>query len=285
MSEMRTASLNPNDAVQGGLLSDADIIIDSALFTLFDYNGTQAPSPALRVQFKDGDDKLHEQHYSAGKSENFVPSEDGRKLLLTGTATALNTGSNVYKFLKSLVDSGFPIEKLMDDIGVIVGTRAHVIQVANPAERGEQKLDKNGRPKTTLLVTKILALPGEKVAKAKAAAPKVAVTAGKPATTVTPAGTLTAPASDDTVSKTVGYVITALQAAGGPISRQAISQKVFMIANSAKDADKAGVCKLAFEEGFLSGNSGSPIQAGEDLVAFEYDAETKMIKLAVLTTA
>ncbi len=273
MTESRVASLNPTDAIQGGLLDDVDVIVESARFTMWDYNGKAKTVTALRVQYKDGEDKLHEQYYSCGDPERFVPSDDGKKLLLTGTATALNTTSNVVLYLSSLINAGFPSAKLVDDITTIEGLRAHVQRVTQAKRAGITQADDKER--SLLLVTKILALPGEAVkgGTVKAAKPKATAAAVAAA----PAVAALAPGSD-LAPKTIEYVVAAAQGAGGNISRQAISQKVFQLAMGAKDPDKATVCKLAFDEAFLTANSGPRFtDDGTPIASFEYDGASKTI--------
>ncbi len=276
MTEARVASLNPNDAVQGGMLDDVDVIIESARFALWDYNGKSKTVPALRVQYKDGEDKLHEQYYSCGDIERFVPSDDGKKLLLLGTATALSTGSNVVQYLTSLMNAGFPAAKLVEDVSTLDGLRCHVQRVTQAKRAGIVQTDDKDR--SILLVTKILA----DVGKAKATGPKAVKAA-----TAAPA-TAAAPTTDaDTLApKTIEYIVAAAVGAGGAINRQAISQKVFQLAMAAKDADKAAVCKLAFDEAFLTANCGPRFaDDGTPIASFDYDSASKAISAEMAVAA
>src|SRR3990167_1802900 len=203
MSETRTASLNPADAVQGGFLDDADVIIEGASFAIWDYNGKGKATTALRVAYKDGDDKLHEQYYSAGSPERYVPSDDGKKLLLTGTATGLSNQSNLVKYLTALVNAGFPVDKLGDDVSGLVGLRAHVNAVSQPRTNMQNEGDKD---RTILLVTKIIALPGQKpgggVSKAAGGAGKTAAAKAVPA-----AAAASAPTDDEVAERVIGYIV------------------------------------------------------------------------------
>ena len=106
-----------------------------------------------------GDDQAHEQYYSAGDPSKFAPSPDGKALTsLTGSATGLNASTNALAFLTSLVNAGFPEDKIGNDVSIFDGTVVHVNQVAQPKRAG---LKDQKRGKTYLLVTKIVRLPWE----------------------------------------------------------------------------------------------------------------------------
>lgn len=244
MSEVRTASLNPNDAVQGGLLDDADVVIREARFTLWNYNGAAKDTTALRVSMEDADGKQHEQYYSAGDPERFVPSDDGRKLYLTGTATALNASSNVVQFLKSLIDAGFPAAGLTDDIGAIDGLKAHVNRVTQQKRSFQGAAPDNGRERTILLVTKVIAMPGEKPKKGGAKAATVSVA---PAVSAANGSEV----SDEIADAAAQYLLEILAENGGSIERQKVSQLAFQKALKAKDARKSEITKAVFNEQFL----------------------------------
>jgi hypothetical protein len=140
---MSHVSLLPADAVEGaGLpLDDVDVIIKEARFALWNYNGTQAEGPALRVIFVDGEEKSHEQYFSAGKIEKSVPSDDGKKLLPVSDASpkGLNKSTKAFTFLASLFNADPAVGTLLadGDVSKLDGLRAHVIAAADKNDKGE----------------------------------------------------------------------------------------------------------------------------------------------------
>jgi hypothetical protein len=276
MSEIRALSFNPNDAVAGGLLDDADVLIKEARICLWDYNGKANTTCAIRVAFVDGEDKQHEQYYSVGAPDRYVPSEDGRQVLPVAGATGLNTNSNAFRFIKSLVDSGVPADFIATDIGKLDGMRVHVKQFAQEKRAGlnQPQDDKN---RTSLLVTKLIAMPGEKpkggtTKAATASKPATGAPASAPATTNAP--------SAEVADKAVIYIAQVLAANGGSVSRAKISQLVFQAANAAKDGDKQALTKIVYDEKFLNDNAGRPVASGDEMVSFNYDAANKTLSAA-----
>jgi hypothetical protein len=273
MSEaLRTASLNPDDAVQGGLLDDADVEIVGARFDIFTYSTGQTGVGAI-INFRDAEEKIHEQFYSAGQSDRYVPSDDKTKLLLTGTATGLNQSSNLVAYLSSLVNAGVPKPFFSDSIGVMVGMKLHVNRVNQPGRAvlaGSESAE-GGRPKTILLATKLLSMPGEKTGKAATKATAKATPGAAPVAA-------SAEVSTELSDKAVQYIFRVSEK---PVLRQKISTLVFQAANTAKDADKQALTKIVFDESWLTANSGRPVEdADNGVVAFDYDAATKTLSRA-----
>jgi hypothetical protein len=229
-------SLSPDDFTQGGLIDDIDVEIIDAASCEWDYNGQQAAGPALAVQFQDPNGQTHDQYYSAGKAEDWSPSEDGHGFISVSGKTTVNTSSNLAKLFASMVEAGFPKELLASgDVKVIIGTKCHVNQVAQE-RKGLIRTGKNAdRPSTTLLVTKIHSLPG-------ADTKSPAKAAGKATTTTKAAGgkangaaaaTTAASGNADMDEAIVGALIAALGEADGPLPKKAMVQVVF----KAFDAD------------------------------------------------
>lgn len=247
MSEQRIASLNPADFIEGGLLDDADVIVKEARFALWDYNGQAKQTAALRVVFVDGEDKTHEQYYSAGDPERYVPSDDGCSLIITGTSSGLNKTSNAALFITSLVNADAKVGELLagGNISKIDGLRAHVNRVAQQKRAGLAGSD-DGKNRTILLVTKIIALPGQKPSGAKkGGAPTPAATASKAAPA---AGGGDASELD---GKAAGYLLQILAERGGSVAKKEVPTLVFQAANNAKDPDKAKLTTLVFKKEFL----------------------------------
>jgi hypothetical protein len=275
MSEVRYASFNPEAFVQGGtLLDDADVIVRNPRITHFTYPGGKSTTTALVLEFEDAESKKHEQPYSIGQPEKFAPSDDGSKVLLTGTATAINKSSNFAQFIASLINSGVPVSLFQtDDIKAIDGLRIHVNAVAQKDKSGNVVKNDKGYDRTVLLATKLIALPGEKPKSGGAKA-----TAGsKPAAAPAQAA---AEVSDELADKAVRYLSTIAGEQGGSVPRAKVSTLVFQAAMKAKDDAKQQLMKVVFDEGFLKANSGRPVVDGDTAYAFEYDEASKVISKA-----
>ena len=106
-------------------------------------------------------------------------------------ATGLNVNTNAVAFISSIVNAGFPEDKLANDISIFNGMGAHVNQVAQPKRPGLKKPE-GQEGKTYLLVTKINRLPWEAAPKpvakgAPAAAPRTAAPVAAPGPRAVPA--------------------------------------------------------------------------------------------------
>jgi hypothetical protein len=154
-------SLSPDDATQGGLIDDIDVVIIDAATCEWDYNGQAAAGPALAVQFEDRNHVTHDQYYSAGRAEDWAPTPDGCGFQAVSGKTGFNNSTNLMKFFDSLAKEGFPKDLLAaGNVKAIIGTDCHVLQVEQD-RKGLVRTGKNAdRKSTTLLVSKIHSLPG-----------------------------------------------------------------------------------------------------------------------------
>lgn len=256
---MSGVSLNPAAFVAGGgLLDNADVIIKSARFAPWDYNGAiQTPVLAAAITYQNReDDSVTIQYYSAGDMKNFVPSEDGRQAIPVGKAEGLNESSNFYAFLTSLVNSGFPVDKITNDISVFDGLECHVDRVPQPKRKGMAAAADNSN-KTILIVSKITKYPWDSAASsAPAAAPKAV---GK----VTPAtptanqgqGSGAVGAGSPVEAKADETVMGILMAKGGECAKPVLAQEVFKVL--AKDPDRNTIVQMAYKDEYL-GAPGKP---------------------------
>lgn len=170
MAEQGSAvSLNPSDAIAGGLLDDVTVRWDNPHFEMYDYDGKVATAvPALGVTLVDVDtDEATEQYWSMGQAKDWAPSEDGSQLVSVGSATQLRSSSNGMIMLTSLLNAGFPPDKLGTDISDLDGLVAHMIRVDAPKRTGLAKAKKKGDDgreytDTILTVDEIVQLPWEK---------------------------------------------------------------------------------------------------------------------------
>lgn len=252
-------SINPANAVQGGgQFDDVDVTIKQVRTTLWDYNG-KIPSPvvALAVTFEHAEGGEFVQHYSAGDPKNFVPSEDGHRFVPVGSAVGLNENTNAMAFLVSFINSGFPGDKVTDDVTVFEGTRVHVQNIPQPKRPGlAQPTGKN----LVLVVNKIHSLPWETstapktLPKPKAAtAPKVGNAAGPvqgQAPSVTPAQTEESGGQDELMAKATEGMLAIVSAKGGMIPKAQIAQEAFKLFS--KDPQRNQLVALIYNDVFLA---------------------------------
>jgi hypothetical protein len=202
---VKGAVLDPSQHSKGGKVPDGDYTIKSVTCEMFDYQGKTALGPALCFVFDDGSGNTHEQYYSAGSAELLVPSDDKKRMVHPRRETAKwSEGSNASLMLASLMKAGFPKERLTgDDVTVFTGAKVTTTAVAQP-KRGLSNEKEGG---VISLVTKVLALPGQKAA--PAARPTAPATASQ---TAAPAAT-SAPSNGDLDAIAVQAVVAALEAA------------------------------------------------------------------------
>lgn len=268
MAEERI-SLGPDSWTEGGMVDDVDVDVVEAKFCLYDYNGQFAEGPSLMMGLKivggDGD-KVIAQYWSAGKVENFVPTNDGLGLKPVGKQTGLNKSCSLVILLESLLKKGFPKEKVDDIAKVIVGSRLHMVKVKQKsikdAETGQEK-DRN-----TLVVTNVIkwGWDGTKTAapKAAAATKTKAPAAAAAAAPAEEAAEEAATEANPVAEKAGAAVKAVVKAAGGTMKRADLSTPVYK--HLAKDADKSKAVKLAYDPAFLAGLDG-----------IIYDTETEEI--------
>jgi hypothetical protein len=174
-------SLRPSTFSLGSLLDDIDAEVVRARFVQYDYEGKADNNPTcVLLLLKDGDGNESPQYWSAGDPAYFVPSEDpkneelnGITLVQVGDKTSLNGGTNAAIMLNSLVQAGFPEDKLdSGDLRVLEGMVAHWNRVPQPKRSNmPTKPGQSDRTPMVLIATQIKALPGEA---------KPAKAAGKP---------------------------------------------------------------------------------------------------------
>lgn len=249
----KAVGLNPENFLEGGgLIDDVDVTFTECLFEEFDYNGkADTAVPALKVVMDvAGDENI--QYYSMGRLQDWIPSEDGKQLLSVGTATSIRLSSNGGILLKSLVDSGFPGDKLGDDISILNGLQVHMIQVPEP-QRGmkktkeqEEKETKFG-PKTILVVSEVQVLPWEKKKPAGAGAKK------KPAGKAKPKAAKAAAAEEvegGEIEEKATEVIMEILADAGTATKKELPAKIFQLRKD--DPDRNAIVKVVFDDDFLS---------------------------------
>ena len=242
VNQQQVISFNPDTFVRGGMLDDADVTINTLRLVEWDYNGNvDVPCLALHLNAVDSEGNEHDEYLSAGDIKRLKPSEDGKKAISVGGATGLNMNSNAGIFLTSLINGGFPKDRVSNDLSVFDGTLVHVRRIAQAQRAGFQPTRKEGREATVLTVEKVISLPGEqKTGKGKGKGAASSKTA--PATA---AGSATAPVADsDLDAKTVTAVAGILATNNGTTNKSLLPSLLFAALKD--DPDKAKAVQLAF---------------------------------------
>jgi len=238
-----TAKFAPSEMGEGGgLLDDVDVTFKECRVCSWDYNGkvpTAVPAIKVAMQLADGGDAA-EQYWSAGSSKDWMPSEDGKKLVAIGKATALVRSSNAGILMESIINSGFPEDKISDDISALEGMEVHMMRVPAPKRGGLVKTERSDGKDfeaTVLTVSKINKLPWEKKSAKGGAKGKGA---GK-ADTV---------ADGDVQSSAEAALMSVLAQHPDGVTKQQIPGLVFKEVD-AKDLNRNEVVKLVFTDDFL----------------------------------
>lgn len=231
----RRVSLNPATFVQGGLLDDVDVEFVEAMWTGYNY-GKEGGEDflVLGVKMRAADGKDSDQYFSAGNKEHFQPSEDGQWLIPVGDKAAMTNSTNAAVFIASLVACGFPSDRL-DSMGInaaLAGTKVHVNRETverkgliknRPGRQGE---DGKERPQERMIVTKLIALPGQTAAPASKPNGKATQTAAAPA--AAPAQTqAAAPAGEELREICQSTLLDILIANGGSVPKSKLPGLAF----------------------------------------------------------
>jgi len=258
---MEGLSLRPSDAQQGGFLDDADVTLKALRFVTWDYQGKAPVSVALKVDMEDDAGATHEQYYSAGDPSKMQPSPDGKAIVPMAGATGLNVNTNCIAFISSLVNAGFPEDKILNDISIFEGMYAHVNQVAQPKRPGIKAREGERADKTYLLVTKINRMPWEKVAAKPAAGAPVARPTPGPRPVAAPAAAPPAAApsapvaaasgnGDALTAKARATVVGILAEKGGAVPKSSLPTEAFRALSN--DPDRNAIVTLVFQDGFIA---------------------------------
>lgn len=274
MTEIRYASLKPSDMVEGGgLIQDEDLIVTGAQFTIFDYNGKAPAVPALELVLhreEEGGGAV-KQYYSVGKLTDWQPTEDGKGIAVIGKAEGISLDSNFGHFSLKLVNAGFPENKLLLDISVLVGLKAHFMREPAPKRSGLKREGGEGREDTILVPDKILKLPWE--------ADKEKKGQGKTSFSSAPApGPATESGGNDQISEmATEFVLEQLASHPEGISKNQLPTAAFMKYKADKSIDakiRNAVVKLVNEDVYLSGIPLWKYEGGKVLpLQYEYNSQ------------
>jgi len=239
----KSAGLRPDDYSEGGgLLDNEDVVWNEVRFETWDYGGRGPSTPALKVGMTvvDSGDEV-EQYYSAGKAQDWEPSDDGTELVAIGKASGINKNSNTAILINSLVEAGFPAEKLGDDCSILDGLECHMVRIPAPERKGiinKPREDGATYVQTVLVVDSITKLPWDK------AATKKGKGASKKAKEVEEGVD-----DEDLNEKVMDAVIEILSEEEKAISKKVLAAKVHKALKG--DDDRSEAVKLVMDDGFL----------------------------------
>jgi hypothetical protein len=235
--QQHAASMLPSTFVEGGLWDDLDVEISDIAWSKFNFAKEGAPQNlklALILELwplsgLEAGQQPFQQAFSGGDLKYFVPSadDDGAYPIAVGDKSALNSNTNAAMFTISLFECATPEQAawLANESGLasgnckgLVGLKFHVKRMPQKERKGLSAQEGEQGPKSILLATNIIALPGETEsvvpAEGAQAAAKPAAQVAKPASRATGA-TAAAPASRAAVGgKANGAAVT-----GRPASR------------------------------------------------------------------
>ncbi len=238
--------LGPSGFVEGaGLLDNVDVKFKKVRFEMFDYGGKSISAvPALKIEMEQEDGSSAEQYFSAGSAADWSPSKDGTKLVSVGNARGINKGCNMAILINSIIEAGFPEDKITDDCTVFEGMEVHVIRVKAPERKGivkQPRADGKEYEQTNLVVDAIHKLPWETKKGGSKGTSKAS----------TGASNEESEGEESFEDKMFGIVLGVLSDAGDkPIDKKALSQKVFVAMKG--DADRNKGAQMAFNDEFLS---------------------------------
>lgn len=245
MADEEFVSLNPETFTEGGggLINDVDGEFGNFQFAMINPNArelTPGDVPYLTADFTTEDD-TYGMRWSCGGAANWDVGAGGNSLKAKGTQKGVNKGSNLGLFLTSLYNSGFPKDKLGNDIRVLNGLQAHIIRIPEPERKGlNRPVRADGREGGGIVtISKINKLPWEKAATAKGAGGKKP--SAKPAA-----------ASEALESEVVGIILTALADSPEGVAKKDVIKSVVAQAST---ESRGAAMQMANNDTWLKGRS------------------------------
>ena len=167
VGSMQAASLSPETFVDGGLFEGNDVLREPR-FVRWDYGGRTNPQGqaimtlAVRGVLVDDEGTGHEQFWSSGSMQDFVPSPDGKMAIPQSGKQGLNRNTNAATMLSELVNAGFPANRLGSDLSSLDGLYATWNRRPAPERPGlSQPASTGGRAPQILVTTRIINMPWE----------------------------------------------------------------------------------------------------------------------------
>lgn len=259
-------SLDPSTYTQGGLLDDIDVTFHSVRFVEWDYGGRTSDEgePILTLALlvslgydDNGKEATADQYFSAGDINRFQPSEDGTHAVAVGNAKGMSDSTNCARFIKSIIDAGFPADQFGDgDVSVLDGMVAHVNRV--PQERGgslKGKKNASGYDPTVMVVTNIIQMPWE-----TSPAPQAA--SARPTTSARPGAARPAATRPATQNRVPAPASRGAAASPSDNGDQDLTEEAAGILVAVLDAKNGSVLKGGIASGAFKPLTGNPNRSG-----------------------
>ena len=178
-----------------------------------------------------------------GSAEEWAPNA-GKNGAISLTGKRVWNKSEVFRWVKSLVDAGFPKNLVSDNLAVFAGSDVHVNRITQEGDTYTDKKTGQQRQRTTMLVTKVYATPTAKGAKAAPAT--------KGAAAAAPVAENTEALDNDLIILLTEAISDPKNAKGLPIDK--VKQEVFIRATRAKKsaAERTTMQERAVDGGFLA---------------------------------
>lgn len=261
MSESQYTSLLPGDAIESGFLDGVTATIVSARAVMHTYQNRPdlEPFPAIAVTFQpEGDGKSSIQHYKVGKGEHRVPSDDGLRFKHFGKG-GLPKGSNGFAFIVSLINGGFPQDKISDDLSVLDNC---VVKLRSEAVPKQNEGDKD---RSIVLVEKVETLPWENKVAAKGSKKTAAATATPKAPAPAAATPMDDEAAKDAATAAVVAILSDKKNASG-VAKKDIGTLAFKTLSQNPNRNNAVKLLSTQASTFLPTIEGALVQSGEEIL-------------------
>lgn len=255
---MANISLNPNDAVAGGLLDDVTAKWSNCRFQMYDYDGKAPKVPAFAFDLVDPEsgEEIGSQYYKAGNADNVQPTSDGKGIEpIPGKTGSINNKSRFFQLAVSLKNAGMDDEKFSkftDDCSILNGLIAHMAQEPALSKPLVEKKRQDGTvfESTVLVVNSVKKWPWEKTSGAATAA------AGKGKGKGAAAKPAAAPAAggEDLEDKSVAFVLSVVSELGALLKKDIPGETLGRLAS---DPQKNAVLRVIFDDAWL-GAEGRP---------------------------
>lgn len=256
--EQQGLSFAPDDMAEGGgLLDNIRATITGGAFEVTNYGGKAKQKVfAARLDLEEQNGTAHEdQWWKMGDVEDWVAINGGRGFDRAGVKDAVNKGTNFGIFMNSLIDAGFPADKLTPDIGCLFGLEAHFQQqIVEGRDKIKSKDGSKEYDPKVLCVAEIFSFPWEKKSKAKTGGGKKSSAKGK--------GTTESNGADTGVEDATAQIITEIllevaeQSEDGTVEipKKSLGTSIMKKAKANDDIDPKmtnQMVKKAFEDEFL----------------------------------
>jgi hypothetical protein len=145
------------------MLDDVDVTMKNTAFIMHEW-GTEGKNPYLysTLEHAGGDEEVY---WSCGGRAKFEAAPEGNKLVAKSASVKLSPKSNAGIFFASLLNSGYPEDKMepSDIAGTLNGLECHIQRVPQEGEFAKGKREDGSEfTRTIVTVTKIHKLPWEK---------------------------------------------------------------------------------------------------------------------------